>query len=348
MRGRPPPGRLRPGAVHEGLVGPRALVGSPYLADPALRAEYEADIAPRTRAALARILGELGPRLRAGQPVRRVLDLGAGTGAAGQAVKQALASPSGPVTAEGRGVPGELEVVSVDRVAAMPGVIVSDLRSARRPPGVEGRFDLIVAAHLLNELAVSLSVAELAALVFFWGRELLAPGGHIVLVEPALKQTSRQLLAVRDRLVGAGFFVVAPCFWQGPCPALERERDWCHAAAAWSLGDPAEAARRAGRSRVDYSYLVLGWAPGASDRDVVRDRRLFRVVSDPMVEKGRLRLFGCGPAGRLPLVRLDRDRSEANRGFDEAERGDVIVAADTQAAGDGLRIGPASRVERRR
>ena len=67
-----------------------------------------------------------------------------------------------------------------------------------------------------------------------------------------------------------------------------------------------------------------------------------------MVEKGRLRLFGCGPAGRLPLVRLDRDRSDANRDFDEAERGDVLVAADTQVAGDGLRIGPTSRVERRR
>jgi ribosomal protein RSM22 (predicted rRNA methylase) len=342
MRGRP--GRPRRAthapdahALHEGLVGARALVGSPYLADPALRAEYEADIAPRTRAALARILGELGPRLRgAGErPVRRVLDLGAGTGAAGQAVKQAL--------------PGELEVVSVDRVAAMPKVIVADLRTARRPPGVEGQFDLIVAAHLLNELGASLSVEDRAALVFFWARELLAPGGHILLVEPALRETSRELLAVRDRLVGAGFFVVAPCFWQGPCPALARERDWCHAAAAWEVD---QAARRGGRSRVDYSYLVLGRAPGVAARDLARggelqsDKRLFRIVSDAMVEKGRLRLFGCGPAGRLPLVRLDRDRSEANRGFDEAERGDVIVA-DTQPAGDGLRIGPTSRVERR-
>ena len=337
-------------AVHEGLVGARALVGAPYLADPALRAEYEADIAPRTRAALARILAELGPRLEAGpveRPVRRVLDLGAGTGAAGQALRQALA-PGGVLAGAAS---GDLDVVSVDRVAALPGVIVADLRTARRPPGVEGQFDVIVAAHLLNELGASLSIEDRAALVFFWARELLAPGGHIILVEPALRETSRELLAVRDRLVGAGFFVGAPCFWQGPCPALARERDWCHAAAAW---EPDQVARRAGRSRVDYSYLVLGRAPGVAARDLARagqgqlegDRRLFRVVSDPMVEKGRLRLFGCGPAGRLPLVRLDRDRSEANRGFDEAERGDVIVA-DTQPAGDGLRIGPTSRVERR-
>ena len=315
------------GGVHEGLVGKRALIGSPYLADPELRAEYEADIAPRTRAALARVFGELGPRLAG---ARRVLDLGAGTGAAGQAARQAL----GPA----------LEVTSVDRVAAVPGAIVADLRSARRPPGVEGKFDLILAAHLLNELGASLSIDDRAALVFAWGRELLADGGHIVLVEPALRETSRELLAVRDRLVGAGFFVVAPCFWQGPCPALARDRDWCHSTAPW---EPAEVSRRAGRSRVDFSYLVLGRAPGATDRERERDRRLFRVVSDPLVEKGRLRLFGCGPAGRHPLVRLDRDESEANREFAEAERGDVIVAADTERAGDGLRITAASRVERR-
>jgi hypothetical protein len=336
MRRRPgsrPPAATRAApapSVHEGLVGARALIGSPYLADPALRAEYEADIAPRTRAALGRILAELGPRAPA---VRRVLDLGAGTGAAGQAVRQAL------------GQAADLELVSVDRVAAMPGVIVADLRSARRPPGVEGRFDLIVAAHLLNEMSASLSIADRAALVYFWSRELLAEGGHIVLLEPALRETSRDLLAIRDRLVGAGFFVVAPCFWQGPCPALARERDWCHAAAAW---EPDQAAGRAGRSRVDYSYLVLAWTPGAGARDVVTDRRLFRVVSDRLVEKGRLRVFGCGPAGRHPLVRLDRDASEANRGFGEVERGDVLVAAGTERAGDGLRVTAASRVERRR
>jgi hypothetical protein len=53
------------------------------------------------------------------------------------------------------------------------------------------------------------------------------------------------LLAVRDLLVAGGLFVVAPCFFQGPCPALARERDWCH--------DAVQAERR-----VDFSYLVFG------------------------------------------------------------------------------------------
>ena len=338
-------------------MGERALVGQPYLADRELRRQYEAEIAPRTRAALEKILGEIGPERLAG--VRRVLDLGAGTGAAGSLIRERL----GPA----------VEVVSVDRVSTGPGVVVADLRQRGRPRGVEGRFDLIVAAHLLNELGTTLDVTARAALVFSWGRELLEENGLIVLLEPALRETSRELLEVRDRLGQAGFFVVAPCLWQGPCPALARERDWCHDTAD-SIGgqsalaeaglDPPEAggpawgprARgsqspgslgpsrppRFGKSRVDFSYVVLCRAGEAS-----RERRLYRVVSDPIFEKGRLRIWGCGPAGRQALVRLDRDRSEANRGLDEVARGDLVIAADTERAGDGLRIGPTSRVERR-
>lgn len=316
--------------IHEGLTGERTLVGSGYLGDRRLRAEYDAEIAPRTHAAIARVLGEVGGRLLG---VRRVLDLGAGTGAAGAAVLRGLA---------GAGVREPVELVSVDRVAATAGVIVADLRRDVRPRGVEGRFDLIVAAHLLNELARDKSVVERAALVFAWARELLAEGGHVLLVEPALRETSRDLLSVRDRLIEAGFAVVAPCFWQGPCPALVRERDWCHDSAAWL---PEDAAGKSGRSRVDFSYLVF--TRRNRDEPPSTDRRLFRVVSDEMVEKGRLRLFGCGPAGRHPLVRLDRDRNEDNGEFDSAVRGEVIVVTNTERAGDGLRITAGSRVERR-
>ena len=48
------PARPRRGsAVHQGLVGARNLVGTPYLSSPALREEYVRQIAPRTEAAKA-------------------------------------------------------------------------------------------------------------------------------------------------------------------------------------------------------------------------------------------------------------------------------------------------------
>src|SRR5512138_2736762 len=117
--------------MHRGLVGARALVGRAYLADGELRGEYERDIAPRTVAALDAILGGV-----ALPPPRRVLDLGAGTGAVGRWVRAHWSAA---------------EVVAVDRVGG-PGIVCADVTRAIRCPGVEGRFDLVVAAHLLTEL----------------------------------------------------------------------------------------------------------------------------------------------------------------------------------------------------
>jgi hypothetical protein len=299
----------RASRIHRGLVGERALVGTRYLADPELRREYADEIAPRTGAALEKLLGELYPTGVAAPA--RALDLGAGTGAAGAALRARF----------GAG----LEVVGVDRVAG-PGLVVADL--ARDVPAGLGRFELLVAAHLLGELFLDQPAERrldaLARRVLAWTRELLAEGGLVILVEPALRETSRALLGVRDRLIAAGLGVVAPCFWMGPCPALARERDWCHDAAA---------ARAAGSPRVDFSYVALRTAaPPPASPDV------FRVVSDRLVEKGRLKIFGCGPAGRHALVRLDRAASPENHVFDELERGDVALIEGARPAADGLRV----------
>ena len=306
----------RSSRIHRGLTGARALVGAPYLADPELRREYAAEIAPRTGAALAKILAEVyGPDSAA---PARALDLGAGTGAVGGALRARFGA--------------SLDVVAVDRVAS-PGIVVADL--ARALPAVEGRFDLIVAAHLLGELFLAEGPSERtearARRVLAWCRAFLDDGGALILLEPALRETSRALLAVRDRLIVSGLAVVAPCFWAGPCPALARERDWCH-----------DAAPAPGAPRVDFSYLVLRASASA-----IPAPTLFRVVSDPLVEKGRLRLFGCGPAGRQALVRLDRAATSANAAFDALERGDVATIAGARFAADGLRVTPEAVVMRR-
>jgi ribosomal protein RSM22 (predicted rRNA methylase) len=295
--------------IHRGLVGARELVGEAYLADEDLRREYDSEIAPRTVAALDRILAETA----ISRP-RRALDLGAGTGAAGRAV-----CAHWP----------DVELVAVDKVAG-PGVVRGDVARAIRPAGVAGHFDLIVAAHLLNEL--SLDLDGRARLVAGWCRELLEPDGTCILLEPALRETSRGLLGVRDRLLAAGLFVVAPCLLQGPCPALARERDFCHMSAA---------AVAQGRSRVDFSYLVLR-KQGVPCADTSR----YRIVSDPMKDKGRLRLFACGPAGRLLITRLDRDRSPNNQVLDEIERGAVVRIAGAAAQSGGLRCGRDTAIER--
>jgi len=298
--------RPRKTRIHRGLVGDRTLVGSNYLARPDLRREYETEIAPRSEAALRRILGqvELEPR----RP-RRVLDLGAGTGATARVVGSCYGD--------------NVELVAVDKVPG-PGILVADVLRGVRPAGVSGRFDLIVSAHLLNELGSVLDLDRRARLVAGWCRDLLEPIGTCIVIEPALRDTSRALLGVRDRLLAAGLHVAAPCFCQTACPARQRDRDWCH--------DSAEVLV-AGRSRVDFSYLVVRQF-AAADVDPGR----YRVVSDPIKDKGRLRFFVCGVAGRFALMRLDRDRSATNQALDRARRGDIVVLPNVLVQDDGIRI----------
>ena len=309
--------------MHEGLVGERALVGQPYLRDPELRREYVAEIAPRTEVSLAKVFAEIFQDAPAKPP--RVLDLGAGTGAAGAAVRAFFGAST--------------EVVSVDRVAG-PGIVAADVGSPGALRGVTGRFDLIVAAHLLNELFLAMPpverVSARAERVRAWCETLLAPGGTTVILEPALRETSRDLLAVRDQLIASGLHVVAPCLWAAPCPALARDRDWCHD----TTFEPSEVVGQRPR-RVDFSYLALRTTGQPST-----DQSLFRVVSDLLEEKGRLRIYGCGPAGRHPLVRLDRHRTESNAAFADLARGELIRVQGTTSAGDGLRVGRDSVVER--
>jgi ribosomal protein RSM22 (predicted rRNA methylase) len=292
--------------IHRGLVGDRCLVGSGYLSSAELRQEYEAEIAPRTEAALRRVLGQVG--FQQGRP-RRALDLGAGTGAAGRAIRDCLGD--------------DVELVAVDKVRG-PGILVADVLRGVRPAGVSGRFDVIIAAHLLNELCKSLDLDGRARLVAGWCRDLLEPHGTCIVIEPALRNTSRALLGVRDRLLAAGLHVAAPCFCQTACPALLREHDWCH--------DSAEVLV-AGRSRVDFSYLILRRSPAATV-----DPRQYRVVSDPIKDKGRLRFFVCGGSGRFELMRLNRDRSAANQALDQASRGDIVVLPNEPVQDNGIRI----------
>jgi SAM-dependent methyltransferase len=314
MPSRPSMQRQRGSAVHAGLVGTRELVGTPYLADPKLRAEYARDIAPRTEAALARVLGEVYDA-RGTRPPGRAVDLGAGTGAVGRVLRARFGE--------------SFEVVAVDRtVDGDRGVVRANL--AVELPAVDGKFDLVVAAHLLNELFVDRQPAERVALrarrVRAWST-LLAPEGVLILIEPALRETSRELLAVRDQVLGGGLHVVAPCFWTGACPALALERDWCH-----------DAAPVPSKPRVDFSYLVLRAEP------VPPAPTFHRVVSDPMPEKGRLRLFVCGPQGRHPLIRLTRYRAPPNAALDRATRGSALSVTNTEQAADGVRVTPTSTV----
>jgi ribosomal protein RSM22 (predicted rRNA methylase) len=166
-----------------------------------------------------------------------------------------------------------------------------------------------------------------------------------VVFEPALRDTSRALLRVRDLLVARGYAVRAPCLFRGPCPALLRETDWCHAERP--IEPPpivAQLGKAAGlrKEAVKMSYLVL--APRGEAWAEPPPGRVFRIVSEPLPSKGRLRYMACGPEGRLGLALQEKHVSDANRAFARLLRGDVVELEGAEPRGDGLALGEGSRV----
>jgi ribosomal protein RSM22 (predicted rRNA methylase) len=205
-------------------------------------------------------------------------------------------------------------------------------------------FDVVLMGHVVNELFPG--DLERRAALLEEAIALLAPGGSLVVIEPALRETSRAILAVRDRLVERGYTLRAPCLFHGACPALLRESDWCHAERAIEPPPLVGAIGKAAgirREAVKMSYLVVAprgepWSPPPAGR-------VFRIVSEPLSSKGRLRYMACGPEGRMGLALQEKHVGEANRAFDGLLRGDVVALEGAEPSGEGLKLGPESKVE---
>jgi ribosomal protein RSM22 (predicted rRNA methylase) len=175
---------------------------------------------------------------------------------------------------------------------------------------------------VLNELAPAtrLAIVERALAA-------ITDDGAVILVEPALRDTARPLHELRDAILSRGSgHVFAPCTRRGaPCTALGDDRDWCHEDRPLVLPPrTAELARRTHLrdSGMKFAYLVLRRHPLA----LADDPDAWRIVSAPMPAKGKLELIGCGERGRVTLRLLKRHRSDANRPFERADRGDIVTA----------------------
>lgn len=321
-----------------GLTRDRKLAGARYMDDPKLLGAYLLFYWPVSYAQARQVFGELSRRPRS------VLDLGSGPGPLSFAAMDA----------------GAAEVVAADRseqalalcralaTEAAQGIATRtwDPQSgkAKLP---DGEFDTVTLGHVLNELfgTGDAAVARRTLLA----EELLTrvkKGGSLVVLEPALRDTSRELLKLRDQLVPKGYAIRAPCMFRGNCPALIKESDWCHAERVWTMPPLVEElARAAGlhKEALKMSYLVV--APKGEAWPELPAGRLFRIVSEPLEGKGRQRYIGCGPEGRVGLAMQEKHRNEGNAAFFHLQRGDVISIDATEEKGDGFALTADSKVK---
>lgn len=288
----------------------------------------------------------------------RILDLGAGLGAMTWGIVRAL---------EASGARGGVEALLVDEDEAALATARSIADHARaklgeRPLSLTVRTrserlrrglpvpaaDVVVLGQVLCELDHALApdarISEHAALLGDLLQRHVAPGGVLVVVEPALRERTRHLLAVRDRLLAtSAAAVVAPCLHDAPCPLLATPDAWCHDDLPVDLPSWLVPLARASGLRfqgLTFGYLVL--RPRGAEIPATLGERLdppepsrvhLRAVSSLLRTKGKTELFGCAESGGLVrLRRLDREASDASAAWDDVSRGDVVRLSAPPAA----------------
>ncbi|HEX4967378.1 MAG TPA: small ribosomal subunit Rsm22 family protein, partial [Nitrospiraceae bacterium] len=187
-------------------------------------------------------------------------------------------------------------------------------------------YDLMIMANCLNELfSTSIDPSAERAVVVAQLLPYLAPHGTIMIIEPALRQTARDLHQLRTLLLKQKLCTVySPCLHERACPALDHPDDWCHEERPWQT-PPMIAAidRDAGfiKDALKFSYLLLR----KDGRTIVpRNSQTFRVVSELRELKGEKRAWLCNETGRPEVGRLDRLASPTNAAVDDWHRGAIV------------------------
>ena len=354
-------------ALQRGLTGERGLAGARYMDEGGFLGAYLLYYWPVSYLETALSLAELG------LSPRRVLDLGSGPGPAAAAALDASGGRADLVLADGSRA--ALDVAQRVLEAGPRAGDASEAGSSAyreldledgaealgKALGVEAPFDLVILGHCVNELwREAPDRAERRLALLEAAADLLAPGGALLVLEPALLATSREALALRDALASRGHTVLGPCPRAAagpyPCPALAAGPDrTCHSEAPWEPPEPvASLARAAGLDRrsVKWTWFAASALKGAGEADscgicspqnAVDAKAVTltgRVVSDPMLNKaGRVRYVLCA-GGRLATLSAPRDSGIARgSGFLALARGDLVgvEGAEERAGGLGLR-----------
>jgi ribosomal protein RSM22 (predicted rRNA methylase) len=268
---------------------------------------------PATYAACSRALAAAADRLPGFHP-RRLLDVGAGTGAASWA-----ATAVWPSLAELRLVDREPAAVALGKriAAAATGSLVGAAWSvADLSRDMHERADLVVGAYVLGELRPAESAAAIERL---WA----STDGVLILVEPGSRAGFGRIRVARAALIEAGGHVAAPCPGDEACPIADPA--WCHFLARLDRSPLQRGAKAADRSWEDepFSYVAVSRVVAAAEPRVVLGR--------PRQRPGVVELRVCVD-GRIEHRTLSRRDGSAWKAARDLAWGDP-VPAEVLAAG---------------
>jgi len=323
------------------LTRDRDRLPAAYLKDAGLRDAYRTYFLPPNAKKIEIPLSELAlaPGLLGAKDALRVLDLGSGPGTALIGVLEYFARqvqrPSLHCTAVDQvqeNLAAAEELFAAERTAQGVPASLRTIRSTIEDTLriVAGPFDLIILSNVLNELFAreGRRIEKRLVVLEEYLTRLLADNGACIIIEPALRETARDLLLIRDGLLRQGFTIYAPCLCHAPCPALENPKDWCHEDTPWdppAVIEEIDALTGLRKDSLKFSYLTV--RKDGRSLSGLYDENAFRVVSEPLITKGKTEYFLCNARGRRLVVRLDKDVTPVNEIYGSLQRGDVVRLA---------------------
>lgn len=248
------------------------------------RVAYACMRMPATLAAVQRVLNELRERLPE-IPLRSLLDLGAGTGAASWAAAQPPAELERCTLVE-----QDAGLIRLGRALAQAADSAAlraadwqraDLQQIAEWPA----HDLVICSYSLGELTEAQARRSVRAA---WAATQQA----LVILEPGTMRGFATILALREELLARGAPLLAPCPQAQACPlAASLDSDWCHFTARVERTALLRRLKSGTLSYEDekYSYLVFARQPAAPVAA--------RVVRHPLRQPGLTQLQLCTPAG---------------------------------------------------
>ena len=370
--------------LQRGLTGTRELAGSGYMENTSYVGAYLLYYWPvsylQISYATSDALKRIQPKMNENQKNKtlRILDLGSGPAPASAALIDALRydeSCSFEVTlvdSSEKALSLAQKVFAQEYPAVATKKIICNFE---KPVSLTDEYDVIVMCHALNELwknetdCIERRTSFLEQIAAH-----LTDDGIMLLCEPALLATSRNLLKVRDMLLQKKFYVIAPCVKNEKqtcrilvCPALAAgENHTCHAEIEWQPCEPVSSlAQKAGldRESVKMTYVVLQKQKTSilqkekhaveeqSGNPAERKTICGRVVSEGMLNKaGRIRFLICDGRNRIAVSAKKEDAHAKQIGFFSLKRLDSISLSAVEIRGDkqtiAYGIGPDTKLQK--
>ncbi|MEU7167089.1 small ribosomal subunit Rsm22 family protein [Streptomyces morookaense] len=286
----------------------RTPTHTPVLRDRSDVAAYAAYRMPATFEAVCSALEAFRDRLPEFVPATHV-DVGGGTGAATWAVAAAWPEGTHRTTVLDWAEP------ALALGAELAGGAASEaLRTAQWKRQAIGAslalpdVDLVTVSYVLGELTEDgrRAVTDEAA----------RAASAVVMIEPGTPDGYLRIIEARDRLIAAGFRVVAPCPHSAACP-IERGTDWCHFSARVSRSSLHRQVKGGSLAYEDekFSYVAAvrtGEVPPAPAR----------VVRKPQIRKGQVLLELCTPEEGLTRETVTKRHGPLYRDARDTDWGD--------------------------